>query len=251
MNDERERNPEFWLGIRQGDSIVLSDRQAIEESLRRDQGADGMTYLVKSTTHVRELSSLCQWIFLELDDDQQDVRLLVKIVDQEIDLLVIFPVDGFEPGNREDMIDREEFWLFQEPEDTEDFDLTTLEYTKGIDWDAPCDDSIGDGIISTTYAQKAQGELHGQVFCYPEESGIGDQIATIIEYTTDDEVDNPELLIIEVGEVGTITIEVDEEEDAEDVDETTTESEAKGGYIEVFFGTPIRDNEVAVLTVKS
>lgn len=246
-----KHDPEFWLAIRKGDSIILSDKQAIEESLRRDLGADGMTHIVKSARHIRELNDLCQWVVLELDDDEQDLFLFIKIVDDDIDLRVIFPAAGFTPGNREDMIEEENLWLFQEPSDPDDFELMDLEYTKAVDWDAPFGGPIGDGIIQATYRQKSQGVLQGQVFCYPEESGIGDQIATVVELSTDErDVDNPEMLILETGEVGAITIEMDEEDEAEEVDETTTESESKGGYIEVFFGASIRSNEVEVLTLK-
>lgn len=244
-------SPEHWRNINPGDSVVLTDEQAIQESLRRDQGADGLTYLVQSVIKISELNGLCEWRLLKLDDEEQDVRLLIKIVDDEVDLRVVFGADGFESGNRQDMIDAEELWLFNEPEDPDNFDLIELQFANEVLWNVPVGGPTGDGMVEATYRKKVR-DFYGRVFTDPPESGVGDQIATIVEYVTDADCDNPELLILETGEVGSILIEEDYDEDGEFISEeheTTTNAESQGGYIEVFFGALIRANEVSVLTI--
>ncbi len=245
-------SPEFWRSINPGDSVVLTDEQSIQESLRRGEGADGLTYLVKSITAIPELNDLCEWRLLHLDDDEDDVRLLIKIVDQEVDLRVIFAV-GFDPGNRQDMIDNEEFWLFNQPDDEENLELSKLTFADEFQWDAPVGGPIGDGMVTATYRKKVQ-DFFGRGTVSPTESGVGDQIATVVEYVTEAECDNPEFLILEIGEVGAILIDEGYDEDDELVSEeqeSTTDAESQGGYIEAFFGASIRTNEVAVLTIKS
>ena len=67
------------------------------------------------------------------------------------------------------------------------------------------------GAVDIRYVQKPQGELQGTCLEDPVPSGeTAPLVATIVEYVTDQECDNPELLVTEIGaaddEGGSITL---------------------------------------------
>ena len=230
LDDKRDAG--YWRAVKPDTTITLTDDQALRESV------SGQNYIVKEVMHIRELTGICEWIFLKLEglEDAPSSWLMVKIVDQELDLRVYFEdPDSFETGNREDMVANETLWVFQEPDD-EEYEYGDLKYAQHVGWDFPGDeDGDPDGEIVThqncdihvDYNIKGGGEMQGKVTFDPRCSGQEDYIATIVEYDTSDETTCPEMMFIEVGDA--------------DIDE--------GGLIRLMFGNSIRPTEAEVLAV--
>lgn len=242
-----KHDPEFWQAVRPGDIIALTDEQAIQDSLEKGLGAEGMQYEVKRVTRIRELNELCEWLLFDLDSEEE-LRLMVKIVDNEIDIRIYFAAEEFRAGDRVDMLEQDCYWLFKEPEDPDNFDPVELQFTEELEWSVPLDN---DGVVDNVlFQQKGFGELFGKVTITPAESGMDNLVASVVELVTNEDVPNPELLIMETGAVGSIVIDYDEEEDKETTEETETDSERRGGLIELFVGTPINLSEVEVFSPK-
>lgn len=218
-----KRDPAYWRAIKPDSTLTLTDEQALRESV------SGQDYLVKQVIKIREKSGICEWLLFEIEgqDGAPDSWLMVKIVDQELDLRVYFEDEGFESGNREDMIEQGNMSLFQKPEDPDNFTCEELVYAKHIGWDFPADEEKeGDPDIHVDYNVKV-GELQGDVSYDPYQDGQDELLATVVEFDTSDETTCPEMLVLEIGHP--------------DNDE--------GGLIRMFFGNSIRPTEVDVLAV--
>jgi hypothetical protein len=148
----------------------------------------------------------------------------VKIVDELIDLGLYFEVDTLQPGTRQDLVDRGALWLFQEPANPNRFDPADLRYTTTIRQNLP---KPGGGDEEVVYELKGQGELQCKYTEQPPRSGMGQEgLATVVEYRTAQEVENPEFLILDIGEQRSST-----------------------SYVQFFLGCPIKFSEVAILPV--
>lgn len=195
--------PEFWRSIKQGDIITLTDIRTLDVARKQSQGVAGLDYAVKSVHRLVEAEGLAEWRLLELDcpHDSRELRLVAKIVDQELSLGTMEPL-GLAPGTREELLEQEMFFLFQAPPDEDDFDPSELSYEKFIE----NDDGYG-------WFQKPQGELLAEIDSIPEDSGTDGVVATVVEYgdrswrasenddwTEKDNKDEPdEVYIIEKG----------------------------------------------------
>lgn len=233
----------FWRGLKPGDQVVLKDTQSIEDGMAQGRGTDGLHHQITKVTNIKELNGLCEWILLSLDSEDE-LMVMVKIVDEQIDLRIYAPAGDLEIGDRVDMLDDDQLWLFEPPEDEEDFEPTELKFAAELTQYFDVDGKE----VEAVFGRKRQGELYGGVTVTPKESGVENQIATVVEYSSGAEVPNQEALILETGTTGNIVIEYDEEEDEETTAESETRSESRGGLIELFIGTAIRSNEVEVLT---
>lgn len=221
MNLGDKRDPAYWRAIKPDSTLVITDDQALREDI------SGQNYLIKQVIKIREKGGICEWLLFELEgqDEAPDSWLMAKLVDKEVDIRVYFEPDDFESGNRDDMIVQSNMFLFQRPEDSEDFHCNDLEYAKHIGWDFP-GDKEGDDDIHVDYNVKV-GELQGDVSYDPYQSGQEVLLATVVEFDTGDETTCPEMLVLEIGH---------------------PENE-KGGLIRLFFGNSIKPTEADVLAV--
>src|ERR1700679_205260 len=103
--------PADWFTVKPKSVITISDAQAIQDSMKRGLGVKGIDYTVKSVGRLDQLEGLSTHLLFNLDDSEQAVNLLVKIVDDAVDLFLYFPVPGLEPGNRHELLDRGMLWL--------------------------------------------------------------------------------------------------------------------------------------------
>ena len=214
---DNKESAQYWRNIKPHSIITLRDEQGIEDSLEKEGSVKGVDYEVNSIQRIMENNSLAEWLFFNLADKDQNVWLMVKIVDEQISLKVYFEVDEFEQGNRKDIIEREDLWLFEKPEDLEHFDYNDLKYALEII--QPTDKG------KIIFRQKGQGELFGTCTQNPVQSGMEEIFTTIVEYDTVDDCDNPELLILELGD------------------------NKEGGVITLMLGTEINLNEVEVMAI--
>ena len=138
-----------------------------------------------------------------------DTVLVAILVDGEVELKVMFEDPNIlQADNRNGLIDAGEFWVFEEPEDIDEFDLNELEFASRIEFD------------DADYEQKALGTL----FC--PYNGQEDVLAAISEYDlVAGESSNTELMLFEYGHV----------------------DDERGGYVTLYFGYTINMSEIDVL----
>jgi hypothetical protein len=218
---------EFWRQITPGSTITLTDRQALADSMEKGAGVKGMDYLVQYITRIVQRESFVEWLFIRLEDPEQPIWLMVKIVDENLKLVVLFEPDEFRPGDRQDLIKREDYWLFQEPEDVHHIVYDELEFASDIPWIVAIPGSHGDETKEIIYRMKEQGVLYGMTTHLPPQTGLENVMGVVVEYITEDDEDNPELIILEIG----------------------GEHKNTGGMISVMFGVAVSPSDVEVLNL--
>lgn len=205
-----------WKQLKPGDVVVLKDALTLQQMLAAKRGLTGAERIINRVHDVSELNNICQWrmFFCDEDGDDPAVVVMVKIVDENFDVRLYYPTD-LEPGNRQDMIDREFFWMFEDP-GVPDPQPTQLHYTAEM----TADDNL-------PYARKEPGEWQGSARFSPRNSGDLDRYqVTLVEYSTDKpECTEPELLLYEVGKPGL----------------------AEGGLVTLYKGITLQGNDMEVL----
>ncbi|HEV7406259.1 MAG TPA: hypothetical protein VGO11_25145 [Chthoniobacteraceae bacterium] len=211
-----------WMAVRPNSVVTISDTQGIADSMKRGLGVRGIDYTVSRIGRLRQVNNLSTHLLFTLQDESQVTYLLVKIVDDLIDLGLYFEVDGLAAGTRQELVDRGALWLFQEPANPQNFDPAELRYTTSIRQTLP---AAGGGQEEVLYEIKPQGELQCDYFETPPRSGMsGDSLATIVEYRTAQPTENPEFLIVEIGE-----------------------KNGASSYVQFFLGCGVKFSEVDVL----
>jgi hypothetical protein len=211
-------NKDFWKGINPGSTITLKDKQSIEDSMEKGYGMKGMDYMVEAVYRLKELNGLAQWNLFLLDDPEERIWVMAKIIEQEIDLRVYFEHPQFEPGNRKDMVDQEILWLFTEPDNPVNFQYNDLKFSDFLEIEEDNEDTL-------IYRQKGFNEMHCECEILTVSTGNKDTIATIVEYQTKQTCENPELLLFELG----------------------GQSRKEGGLIRLMLGCNLRPTEIDVL----
>jgi hypothetical protein len=214
--------PEDWMAVRPGSVVTVSDAQGIADSMKRGLGVRGIDYTVERIGKLRQVNDLSTHLLFTLKDEAQMTYLLVKIVDDLIDLGLYFEPDGLAPGTRQELVDRGALWLFQEPSNPQNFDPAELRYTTSIRQTLP---KAGGGQEEVLYEIKPQGELQCDYTETPPRSGMsGNLLATVVEYRTAQQTENPEFLILEIGE-----------------------KNGTSSYVQFFLGCGVKFSEVDVL----
>lgn len=216
-------SPEFWRSILPGSTISLTDKLAIEDSIERTEGVKGRDYVIEKIRDIRQDESFAQWLMYKLQDPDQELWLMAKIVDQHVKLLVYYEPAEFEQGDRKDLLDRGDYWLFDEPPDPKDFFPDDLNYTDEIVW-AVEKSGVEQDVV---YTMKGQRVLYGLSRHRPIMKGLEEAMTAVVEYETEDDEDNPELLVLEIG----------------------GETGNRGGFVNVMFGIEIGFSEVEVLNL--
>lgn len=192
--------PSDWFALKPRSVITISDAQAIRDSMRRGQGVRGIDYTVRSVERCDHVDGLCTHLFLNLEDSEQSTVLLVKVVDGLVDLFLYFEPQDLAGGRREELLDRGMYWLFREPPNPERFEPMDLRYAPALSQRVASE--AGDGATrEVVYRMKSQGEIqshHGET---PARQGVASRLlATVVEYQAESPAENPEFLILEVGE---------------------------------------------------
>lgn len=214
------KNPSDWLNLKAGSTLALSDEQSLMDSKKRGFGLNPISFTVTRVTKVQEAKGLVTYIFVDIEDGVQPLRLMVKIVDENVDFRLYYKSEDFVSASRQTATSRGDYWLFQQPPDENNFTLLDLKYT--IDIKQTIDNK------EIVYSQKPSGELSGIALENPARTGLKNLLATITEYKTKQETENPELMLFEIGD----------------------KLNKDGGEITLYFGSPIHENEIQVLALK-
>jgi len=217
--------PADWLAIKPKSVITISDAQGIQDSMRRGLGVRGIDYTVRTVSYCEHLEKLSTHVIFTLEDEEQPAFLVAKLVDELVDLFLYFERPDLPGGQRPDLLERGMYWLFQAPENPEAFEPSDLRYTKTIVQTIP--DAPSGAPQELVYELKPQGELQ----CHYKESSVRTGLsptllATLAEYRCAQPAENPELLVLEVGE-----------------------ERSRKSFVRLFVGCALRASEVDVLSV--
>ena len=215
-------DPGFWRQLSAASVITLKDKQAIEDSMRRGKGPNPIDYIVERVRTIVENDGLATWMMYKLQDPEQELWFMAKIVDSSVDLRTYYVPDEFHHGNRRDILDRGDLWLFQQPSDVNNYAPSDLEFTTEISYNG----EVSGQQMEIEYSEKGQGALYGEMTTKPAQSGFEHGIfAAIVEYQAEQSCDNPELLLLELG----------------------GENDQSGGLITLMLGSPISQSDVTVI----
>lgn len=214
------KNANDWLNLKAGSTLVLSDEQSLMDSKKRGFGLNPINFTVTRVTKIQEAKGLVTYIFVDIEDGVQPLRLMVKIVDENVDFRLYYKSEDFISASRQAVTERGDYWLFQKPADENNFTPLDLKYTMDIKQTIDGKDIV--------YDRKPSGELSGIALENPVRAGLQNLLATITEYKTNQETENPELMLFEIGD----------------------KLNKSGGEISLYFGSPIHENEIQVLALK-
>jgi hypothetical protein len=205
-----------WLQLEPGSFVTLSDAQAIADSQERGEGVRGIDYAVEQVGVARDFDNAATWVFAYLYDGHQKLVLMVKGDDSYIEHRVYYASEDFRPAKRENVLRRGDQWLFEAPEDGGQVRPAHLRYAAEIPYAVD-----GQEVV---YVRKDQGERHCEYQEKPSVSGFDSLVATIVEYSTADATENPELLILEIAT-----------------------AKNKTGEVTLYAGAPVRTSEVEIV----
>jgi hypothetical protein len=226
-----------WQSAKIDDIIQLKDEQTI--SYLMDQGHEnishGADFTIKRKRKITAQDGNAEWLILDIEFADFTWYLVVKSDRSDFDLYVYYNADNFEDGDREDMIEKAD-WLLEEF--TDDKELKDLEFSPEI--------KEGEDVIF-----KTDGAKYGTCFEDGEKS-----FATVVEYATDAEHDNPLMLALEFNQLEPWVNEEEslaEDEDGDIEIEITHESGVNinedSSYITLLQGCSVTLNDVDVLRV--
>ena len=190
--DLNDNTKEFWMGIKPNDIISLQDAQEIEGQMEEGKTVGETDYTVTSVNTVEvegDNGILAIYRFLNIETEEDALLLMAKIVDNDIALRIYFKIDKFEPGDRYEVVERGDSWLFNEPDDPTNFKFEELSYADVIE--RVIDEE------EVTFYQVPPGELYGTSKTDPPPSGLTDIFLTLVEYCTDSDLQNPYILALE------------------------------------------------------
>lgn len=232
--------------IRPGDQLILTDEQTISDLI--EEGADGamegLQLEIHSVRHIRESEGLVDWFLAELTGYKTPLTFLAKIVDQEMDLRIYYQPDDIESGTRQDQLDRENSWLFEESawEEGADDAMEGLQLEIHKEEIVPSElemtrkfDQTIDDIGRVEFGIKG-GTLYGEMREHPRPIGVRQpQFVSVTEYAAVehyDRIDNPELIVLEIGGL---------DEDGDQLEE--------GGLMLVLQGANIDPNDMSLMSL--
>jgi hypothetical protein len=205
-----------WLALQPGSFVTLSDAQAIEDSQKRGAGVRGIDYTVEQVGVAKDGEGFATWVLAHLNDGHQRLLMMIKGDESHVEHRVYFASEDFHPARRDNVLSRGDQWLFEAPQNPSQVDPARLRYAAEIPY------SI-DGA-QLVYVRKDQGERHCDYVEKPALTGLGAQVATVVEYSTSDPTDNPELLILEIAT-----------------------AKNRMGEVALYLGSPIRASEVDIV----
>ena len=221
-------NVQYWDKAKVGSIIQLDDTQTLEYLMEQgkkvsEHGADFEVVRIKKLS-LNDDSIKIKIIYIQLED--MVWYLIVKTLGDEAIVKVYYEPDDFECGNREDLLQNDCFYLFEEPEDAENYLAEDLVFAKEIALD-------GDDFKSE------MGVMYGSSF----EDGDED-FATVVELSTKADNENPDSMIIELSNVD---VQEQLDEDGYEEDDPIVDIESSNSYIMFLRGCSVELNDVEIL----
>jgi hypothetical protein len=226
-----------WQSANIDDIIQLKDEQTI--SYLMDEGHEnishGADFTIKRKRKITAQDGNAEWLILDIEFADFTWYLVVKSDKSDFDLYCYYVADGFEDGDRADMVEKAD-WLLEEFTDGKE--LKDLSFSPEI-------------MENAEVIFKTDGAKYGTCF----EDG-DKEFATVVEYATDAEHDNPLMMALEFNQL--IPWEESEEsyEEDEDGDVEIEVTHASGvhinedsSYIMLLQGCGVALNDVDILRI--
>ena len=212
--------------IKINDQIVLTDKQTIEELIEDgiENATEGLFLEVLNIRNVNEADGLANWTFVELAGYKIPLTLVIKTASKNVDFGIYYQPDDIENGNRQDQLSQDNFWIFEEPGDSEDFVPSELKMARKFDQEI-------EGVGKVDFEIKIE-TLYGEI---NDQSDGETQFVSITEYRTVknyDKIENPEIIILEIGGLNN---------DGDLINE--------GGLISVLQGANISQNDLSLTPI--
>lgn len=193
--------------ITKGDVITLKDEQTIAD-VREETGklVTGLDMTVSDILTIREANGVCSWKRIRFSDSE--VTLIIKECDGEFDVRACFVPEGFEAGDRRDLVESGWFEHLFDPVDDE-IGLIDCDFHR---------------YVHTCYEDEGEVEfaIKGGVLYGKDNNG---RFCGVAEWSTTQECSNPEIICFEIGG-----------EDAE-----------HGGYVDLYQGVNLFPEEYEIL----
>lgn len=233
--------PAYWTTLKKGQLVQLSDEQTI--SYLMGQGYKNIThgadFEVQRKRSVTSQDGKIKWWIFDITLDNFTWYLVVKILSSdEIETKVYYIPDDFKDGDRNDMFENDQGWLFEEPDKPHNTLAKDLQFVQ----------EIIEGQEPDQIVYKAIGCTYG--VCVDQSDETKD-FSTVIEYHTSKEgVENPDLLILELNAISGWSERDVEEDEWGDVTITITEGvdvNEETSYICLFQGCSVRPSDISIL----
>ena len=211
-------NPSFWPDVHVGSVVLLKDEQSLQHSMELGLGLKPMEYVVLQRWQVEEVNELGSWWMYQLQQPagEPELWLVVKIVDDNVDLRVYYVPEGMLVGNRVDQLNAGNDWLFLPGYENQP--LIERPFAQTINYYGEGADEVIYGNKGVTYGADVDVTVLGGV-------GLAQLDGLVTEYLANRECPDTELLLIEIG-------------DAEDPD---------GGSISLLMGCPVGTQDLDVI----
>lgn len=213
--------PGFWRQLAVGSSVALRDFQALAEAdSAGNVTAGGINYEVTGKRHYHFRSPgggiVAEYLLFDISDAETTYVLAAVLTGEHVELRVYYRPDGFQPGNRAQLLHQGFAWLFLEPPNPDSFMPYDLDLAPHPD--VP---PIQDGGEEKQFDFRAvtQGPLYGD---YHDERDRLQVPALVMEYRTEQPASNPLMLVLEEGGL---------DPDGEPVPD--------GGFVTLLLGSPI------------
>ena len=195
-----ELTKKYWESITLNSQVNLSDTAALEASQSEGRGLQGMEYSVKEITVITEKDyfckrpGLCRWILLKLVHPNQVLYLCAKIIGDDVELRMYYNPESIIVGNREEQVNAQNVFMFENYEPHCLNDLLGLRYAKQINWTF----DFGNGPEEVIFSQKGGIELQGEAIHIASDFS-SNNMATVSEYLAETETPESEIMIVEIG----------------------------------------------------
>ncbi|MDZ7640218.1 MAG: hypothetical protein U5J83_18520 [Bryobacterales bacterium] len=197
------RSARFWRALRPGSTVILKDEQTLEDMISGGEGlATGRDYSLEEVWRIRESRDIAEWQFFRIRSphDEDATWLLIKSAGDDISAGVYFEADGFDAGNREDLLRQELYWVFEEPRDPDNYKVLDLHFAPHLYFNV----DLNGEAREAEFAKMGGMEFHGKATADPEIGGASfaessQMIGTVAEYLTTMPVPNPKVVFFEAG----------------------------------------------------
>jgi hypothetical protein len=212
-----------WRSLKAGSIVMLKDEQTMAMVMEATGTLKPAECVVDEVMRVVVNEGVGEFLFCHMEnpiapgENGTDLWLTILFVDGKHDHRLYFePADRFEPGTREEILNRGDNFIFLEPE-TDNFEPSDLEFSERVFYGGRDYDGEGDPT------------LFGEATISPQPQGLPSLMFTAIRELWCRDADNPRMMIIEIDGVTP---------DGEGID---------GGLIRLWLGRPLGDNDFEVI----
>ncbi len=217
-------HPDYWMQLAVDDFVVIHDFQAFEDALDGPAGVRyGDDFRVASLVRFRGATGAWDAVLAELQQiGEQPLFLLAWREGGPTHLSVYYAPNGFKPGTRTELLDRDETWLFEEPT-RDDWRPGELAFNHEVTHVGTAADGTE---VEQAFTQLPGGEAAAGAT--PEPGPRTLEAATVMRWRCAAAEKNPLMLVTELG----------------------AGPDMAGGQLRLWLGTPVDRREVEVTPAK-